>query len=247
MVEELQSLLNRIQKDGVEKAETEAEKIVSTAEEKAKTIITEAEEKAKAILEKTDQDSKEFVERGEKSIEQSGRDVVLSIGDTLNTVLKNIASRKISQVINVDTLKQMLVKMIESYCKQEQRDSRIDILLNHKQQKEVVDFLMAEYGEAVRKGIEIKADSSIVSGFRVSVVNEEIEHDFSDEAITEALCQLLRPKLAEIVRDAMNTSNKSKIPQSGTIAPLARQGPNSPRRRRGLAPRMRGQKSKISQ
>lgn len=206
----MQNLLDRIQEDGVEKAEAEAEKIVSAAREKAKTIAKEAEEKAKTIREKAEQDAKAFTERGRKSLEQSARDVILSVGDAVNTTLKRIISHKISQAMTGDTLKQMLVKVVESYCSQKTEDSRIDILLNPEQQKEIVDLFMSEYGKAMRKGLEIKADDSIISGFRVSVVNEEVEHDFSEEAITEALCQLLRPHLAEIVKDAIVAGHREQ-------------------------------------
>ena len=52
--------------------------------------------------------------------------------------------------------------------------------------------------------MEIKADDSIISGFKVSLKGDNVQHDFSGEAITEAMCRLLRPHLAEIVKQSQN-------------------------------------------
>ena len=207
MAEELQNLLDRIQKDGVEKAEAEATKIVSQTRKEAKSIVTEAENEAGVIREKAEADARLFTEHGRKSLEQAARDVILSVGDAVSRVAKEIVSREISQAMTGDTLKQMLVKVVESYCRQESGDSRIEILLSPKQQKDVVDYFMSEYGKAVRKGLEIKADNTIIAGFRVSMVGEGVEHDFSEEAIAEAICQLVRPQLAEIVRKAIEAGD----------------------------------------
>ena len=49
MPEELQQLLERIQKDGVNKAEAQAADITSSAQEKANTIIKKARDDANAI------------------------------------------------------------------------------------------------------------------------------------------------------------------------------------------------------
>jgi V/A-type H+-transporting ATPase subunit E len=211
MAEELQNLLERIQKDGVEKAETEAEKIISEADAKAKAMLADAEKNAKEILEKADQDAKAFDQRSKKSLEQSARDAVLTIGQALNKTLEGIVREKTSESISDNTLKKMLIEVVKSYFSDKKSDKKIEVLLNPEHQKDISKFLMSEFKGAMEKGLEIKGDDSIVSGFKVSLADEKIEHDFSDEAITEALCQLLRPRLAEIVKKAMsNKEAKSK-------------------------------------
>lgn len=202
MPEELQNLLERIQKDGVDKAEAEAGRIVSEAKKSAQAIKAEAEEAADAAMKKAELDGKAFIERGRKSLEQAARDVILSVGDAVSSTMVGIVDREVSQALTGDTLKKMLTTVVELYCKKKSGSTAIDILLNAEQQQEIVNFFMSKYAEAVRNGLEIKADGGIVSGFRVSVADEKVEHDFSGEAITEALCQLLRPHLAEIVRES---------------------------------------------
>lgn len=203
MAEELQNLLERIQKDGVEKAEEESGRIVSDARAKADALVKEAEDKALAITEKAEKDAAQFMERSKRTLEQAARDVILSVGDAVNATMQGIAAQEVSAALKPDTLKKVLVSVIKSYC-EDQKNDRIDILLSADDQKTVVDFLMSKYKTRMKKGLQIESDSGVTAGFRVSIVDENIQHDFSAEAITEALTQLVRPQLAEILRNAQS-------------------------------------------
>lgn len=202
MAEELQNLLERIQKDGVDKAEAEAQTIISKAKEKASVIVKDAETKAKSILEKAEQDSLSFESRARKSLEQAARDTVLSVHEAINVTMKKIATVEINKAMSVETMKDMLVAVVKAYCSAGSKESAIEILVNADQKKEIQQFFTAKFAAEMKNGLEIKTDDSIISGFKVSFVDSNIQHDFSGTAITEAMCRLLRPHLADIVRQS---------------------------------------------
>lgn len=202
MADDIQNLLERIQKDGVDKAEAEAGRIVAAAKAKAEAMTAEAKKTAEAIVKKAEEDSAAFAERATKAIEQAARDVLLSLAGAIDATLKRIVHSEVSGALAPDTLKQMLARVVEAYCGNASGNSRIEMLLRPDQQKQLADFLMSKFGAKLRSGLEIKADDTVISGFRVSVVNENLRHDFSAEAITDALCRFLRPRLAEIVKGA---------------------------------------------
>ena len=68
MSEELQSLLDRIQRDGVAKAEARAAEIVSAAEQKASGIVAEAEKKAAEIRAAAEADAETSARRSAESL-----------------------------------------------------------------------------------------------------------------------------------------------------------------------------------
>lgn len=205
MAEELQGLLERIRKDGVQKAEAEAEEIVAAARDKAAGLVKEADEQARNIVAKAEKEAAQFLERSKKTLEQAARDVVLSVGDAVVATMKDIAMQEVSDAMKPDTLKKVLVSVIDAYCK-DQKNERIDVLLSADDQKAVADFLMSKFKTQMKKGLQIRADSAVTAGFKVSLVDKNIQHDFSVEAVTEALSQLVRPKLAEILRNAQADS-----------------------------------------
>lgn len=200
MAEELQNLLDRIQKDGVEKAEAEAQSIIGKAKEKSSGIIKDAEAKSSEIIKKAEQDAKAFEQRGAKALEQAARDVVLSVGESVNSAMKNIVSEQVSSTMSGDTLKNLISKVIESYCADKSGASSIELYLNDKDKVALKDIFIQKFKDKMENGLEMKSDNSVIAGFKVSTSGQSVQHDFTSEAVTEALCKLLRPHLAEIVK-----------------------------------------------
>lgn len=204
MPEELQNLLDRIQKDGVEKAQAESDQVLTQAREEAAGIVKDAEAKAATMKVASEKDAEALVERGKKTLEQAARDVVLSVRGTIDATLTRLVGASVSEALSNDTLKTMLATVVETYCKAGADDTPVVLLLSSEQKQALTDFFMASYAAELKKGLEIKDDDSIVAGFRVSMPKAKLEHDFTEPAITEALCQLLRPQLAEIVKQAVS-------------------------------------------
>ncbi len=216
MAEELQHLIERIQKEAVEKAEQQAAEIISKAKEKAAAIVREAEAKAKAMLEKAEKDAQAFTERSRKTLEQAARDLLISVGQGVENILKDIVAEAVDQALTPDVLKQMLVKMAEAYAARGGSETRIDLLISPKDKDDIVRFFAEQYRRRLLHGVEIHVDNELFKGFRVSFVDGNVYHDFSKQAIADALTQFLRPQLAEIVhrvaREESQTSGASRKP-----------------------------------
>ena len=69
--------------------------------------------------------------------------------------------------------------------------------------KQLQDFFVSELNSAVTKGVTLKSAEDMSGGFKVSVKGGTMHHDFSSQAIADALCQLGRPRLAEIIKSAL--------------------------------------------
>lgn len=203
MAEELQHLIDRIQQDGVAKADAEAGRIVAAAKEQAAAIIADAEAKARSRVVDAERDAGFFVERGRKSLEQAARDVVLSVHQAVSDTLRRIVEADVGKALTPDVIKQMMIKLVEAYCANKGDCSEIDLLVNPADQKMIVNFFLQEYREALEKGVEIHADASVVAGFRASIEGAQVHHEFTRKEITEALCRLLRPRLADIVKASL--------------------------------------------
>lgn len=205
MAEDLQNLIDRIQQDGLAKADAEAKRIIAAAQQQAATLLKEAEAGAREIVARAERDGQTFVERGNKALEQAARDVILSVHQAVSDTLNGLVSQTVGEALTLDVIKQMMVKVVESYCGKQGDCAEVDLLVNPADQKQIVDFFMQQYRAAIDKGVEIHADSGIVSGFRVSIEGTQVHHDFTQKEIAATLCKLLRPRLAEIVKAAAKT------------------------------------------
>jgi V/A-type H+-transporting ATPase subunit E len=206
MAEELQSLIDRIQQDGVAKADAEARRIVAAANEQAAGIMRDAETRAKALLAQAEQEARTFGERADKALEQAARDVVLQVQEAVTQTLQALVATRVGEALAPDTLKQMLLKVVQAYCGKEGDCSQIDLLVSPADQKSIVEFFLKEYRDSIDRGVEIHADTGVVKGFRVSIENAQLHHDFTQKEIAAALGRLLRPRLAEIMKRAVTAA-----------------------------------------
>ena len=196
MAEDLQALMERIQKDAVDKAELEATSIISKAKEKAAEIVKAAEEEAKAKLEQADKDAEAFTERSERTLEQSARDLLLSVGKNLEKMILDLLSLQIEKSLDETTVKSMLLTIAKSYS------SDIEIDFSEADASKLTSFVMGEFAKQLKAGVKVESDKGVKFGFRVKLDQGKVSHEFTEAAMAESLSALLRPQLSKIVNKA---------------------------------------------
>jgi V/A-type H+-transporting ATPase subunit E len=198
MAEDLQPLLEQIRKEGVDKAQAEADQILSNAKEQAARLVRDAEEKAKDVVAKAETDAEVYTARSNATLAQSARDLLITVGQGIENIISDIVSESVESALSTDVLEQMMVKIAQS-CAEKQGETRIELLVGEADQAELVKFFVAKYREKMVSGIELHVDNEILKGFKVSFADDHVYLDFTQDAIAEALSTFLRPKLAEIV------------------------------------------------
>jgi V/A-type H+-transporting ATPase subunit E len=198
MAEELQPLLEQIRKEGVDKAQAEADQILSQAKEKAAQMVREAEEKAHQIVVRAESDAEVYTQRSTATLEQAARDLLITVGQGIENIISELVGESVDSALGIEVLEQMMVKMAQA-CAEKQGETRIELLISEADQQELVKFFVEKYREKMIHGIELHVDNEILKGFKVSFADDHVYLDFTQEAISDALTVFLRPKLAEIV------------------------------------------------
>ena len=196
MAEDLQALMERIQKDAVDKAELEATSIISKAKEKAAEIVKAAEDEAKAKLEQADKDAVAFTERSERTLEQSARDLLLSVGKNLEKMILDLLGLQVEKSLDETTVKSMLLTLAKNYT------SDIEVDFSDADARKLSSFVMGEFAKQLKAGVKVESDKGVKFGFRVKLDQGKVSHEFTEQAMAESLSALLRPQLAKIVNKA---------------------------------------------
>jgi V/A-type H+/Na+-transporting ATPase subunit E len=204
MAQELQSLLEKIQQEGLAKAESQAQVLLQSARKQADQILSEARAAADATRAKAEQDGAVFAERARASLNQAARDVVLSVSNMLTATLRDLVLRDVRTALTPDALQKMLESVVAAYFSNPEEERQIDLLLKPDQADKLRAFLLGRFKDQLRGGLQVKGDSSVLAGFKVNVTDEKVQHDLTDAAIADALSQLLRPQVAAIVKQAMS-------------------------------------------
>ncbi len=207
MAEELQGLLDRIRKEGLEKADEEAKAIVDAAHRQAAEIKKAAEAEAEKKREEARQEAEKLEQRSISAIEHAARDIVLSVGDAVQEAFETLIQKNIDEVLDGDQFAKLVQNVVQAYVKEEDAGG-IEVLLSGKQQKQVSNYLHKAMQKELQNEITIQSSKSVLSGFSVVLRDRGIEHDFRGETLTAAFVALLRPELGEIVKKAMETVKK---------------------------------------
>jgi V/A-type H+/Na+-transporting ATPase subunit E len=205
--QQLDSLLEKIQQDGVEKANARAEAILDKAEKQAAAIVNKAENDAARMREAAEQERRTLVERGTQALEQAARDVTLSLEASVNSMVSRLVESGINDALSGDTLGNILVRVVDSYAGADKRNRDIQVAVAPADRETLLEWSRQKLSREIRKGIAITSDDSVISGFRIQYAGDHVEHNFTGPAIAEALSRLLRPGLANIVRGTQSKDN----------------------------------------
>ncbi|MBO7482746.1 MAG: hypothetical protein J6U17_02520 [Kiritimatiellae bacterium] len=189
MSEDLQSLLEKINRDGVEKANAEAESIVATARTRAAEIVKSANEeaaKAKADAEKAAAD---YVERAKVTLAQAARDTVLKIEGSVTALLEKLLAKDVDKALadekNACALAAEAVKGLVG---------SVEVAAPAK----LAPALKAQL--AAQKNVTVVLDETLESGFSVKADAGRVEHSFTPDMIAAELAKRLRPDLAALLK-----------------------------------------------
>ncbi len=196
MAQQIQDLVASIQKEGIDKANKEAEKIIAAAEKKADNIIKSAKKEADKVLSEADREIALRDQSAKASLSQAARDVQLSLKKSLTEQMNVLLEEKVKTTFkSKDFVK--LIKDILSLGFYDAKNTELQI--SEKDYKELATVLTKELGDKIKEGLEIKPVKNVNFGFRLADKDGSGHFDFSAEATAELLIPFLSPAIAEIV------------------------------------------------
>jgi len=190
MAEDLQSLLEKIERDGVEKAEAQAAAIRAKAEADAKSLVENAKAEAAAARAKAEADAKTYAARADETIRQAARDVLLEVEKGLVARLEKLLAKNVDSALSDPAAAAQLALDAVRQC----GAGEAEVAANSKLAAALKAQLAAE-GK-----FSVTVDDALETGFSVRLDGGRVEHDFSAKAIAGELAKRLRPDLAALVR-----------------------------------------------
>ena len=193
MAEQLQELLEKIQKEGVDKAKAEAERIVSEAKARAAQILKSADEQAEQIRASAKEDAAAFEARAKESVRQAARDTVAGVEKSVTDMLCKVLAKNVDAALtDPAVVSQIILDAVKSACAG--GSAVVDA------GSKIADSVRAQLASQGVSGVTVVTDEMSGGGFSVRVNGGAVEHSFKGDVVTGELAKLLRPALAELVR-----------------------------------------------
>ena len=198
MSEELQGLLNKIQAEGLEKAETERARLVAEAKAEADKIIAEAKAEADRIRRDAEADAEASRKKADAAVKQAARDVVISLKDDLQEKLRAVVREASAQAMTSEAMAGLIAKIANQFAAN--AASGAEIILPAREREEAAQKLIGCLPEVLKKNASVQLGRGFASGFKLGFNDSEVFLDFSDEALAEVICEFVGPKLAAVIK-----------------------------------------------
>jgi V/A-type H+-transporting ATPase subunit E len=201
MAEEIQSLIEKIQQDGINVAEEKAKEIEDQAKKQADLIQENARVESERLLSEA-KDNLAKMEQSQKALlAQAGRDLMLTLKKEINAMLERLILQEIQESITPEVMADILGRIIKEQATLGKED--IIVTLKKEDLNKLETNFLARLKEEVKKGIILKPSEEVRSGFLISFDNAKSYFDFSDQALSEYIGTYLKPKLAELLKNAL--------------------------------------------
>ena len=195
MENKIQELTDKIYREGVEKGNEEAQRLVSNAREEAAKILEEARKEAEAIVAAARKSAAETAENTQSEIK-------LFAGKAVNALKTEIASLLTNQVVSKavkdfvadkDYLNKFIVSLATQWSENEA------IVISTADAEGLKKFFAANAKAVLDKGVKIEQVNGNKTLFSISPADGSYKVNFGEEEFENYFKDFLRPQLVEML------------------------------------------------
>jgi V/A-type H+-transporting ATPase subunit E len=197
METQLQELLDKIQKQGVDEARQKAHAIEEQARADAKKILEDAKKEAEAIVLRGKQEAASMEASGKEALTHAGRDLILRLKEEIKVVFAHLIQTEVKAALGPETLGEIIVRMVEAWNKK--GIDSLELLLSKDDASKMEKYLRGKLSAEMMKGMVIKPVASVEAGFRIKEKDGTSYLSLTDEGLAEIIQAFLNPKLSQVI------------------------------------------------
>ena len=201
MAEEIRDLIEKINQEGIRAAEEKAQNIEAAAKQRADDILAQTRREAEDMIAAAKDRIRREDEKGKTLLDQAGRDLLLSLRKEINAMLGRIVVSDIRQALTPEALSRLVSEVVRNYSAGESSD--ITVFLNKEDLEILEKKFLQKLREETKKKIVLRSAEEISGGFTISFDSGKSCYDFTDKALADYIGTYLKPKLNQILQEAM--------------------------------------------
>lgn len=205
----VQELIERIRDQGVQAANTEADRILREARQEAASIVSQAKAEADELQAKSRAEIEAFRTSSIDALNLAARDTVLDLRARVMAKFEEFVKRLVVSATHDEELIRDIVLVLaghtaEEFIKDKEVLIRVSQSLLEPEGKPVFDkeaklAVLRLSSDMLREGIDLASSSEIEGGVRVQLVDDKLEIDLSDRAIARMISQRLLPRFKSVL------------------------------------------------
>ena len=192
----LDSLIEKIKKEGVDEARQNADKIIADARKQADQLVEKAKKDADALISDGKKQVEQYQKNAEADLRQAARNSELLLKQEITALFDRVFKNEVAEALTPEFLNKIILEMAKRWTE----ESVVEIAASESDAKDLEKLLFTGLKKELQETIHLKPGSEVRHGFRIGLKDKQVYYDFSDEAIAEVLQSLINPRLKEILK-----------------------------------------------
>ncbi|MCD7902080.1 MAG: hypothetical protein LUH22_20160 [Bacteroides sp.] len=195
MENKIQELTDKIYREGVEKGNEEAQRLIQKAQEDAKKILDDAKKEADSILATSKKTAGELQENTKSELKLFAGQAVNALKSEITTVITDkIVNISVKEFIgNKNFLNQFIVALASKWSVDE------PIVISTQDAESLKAYFLAHAKSLLDKGIKIEQVNGIKTLFTITPEDGSYKVNFGEEEFLNYFKEFLRPQLVEML------------------------------------------------
>ncbi len=195
MENKIQELTDKIYREGVEKGNEEAQRLITKAQEDAQKIIENAQKEAETILATSRKSAGELTENTKSELKLFAGQAVNALKSEITTIVsdKIITSSVKDFTGNKDFLNEFIVALASKWSINE------PITISTAAAEELKKYFMAKAKNLLDKGVKIEQVNGSKTLFTITPEDGSYKVNFGEEEFMNYFKEFLRPQLVEML------------------------------------------------
>jgi V/A-type H+-transporting ATPase subunit E len=225
----VETLIGRLREEGITQGRTQAEALVTAAQQRAADLVATAQRDAEAILTGAKEQAGKLKAAGEDAIRLAMRDTILALESDLLKEFVDTLRRLVKGVLADPAFLQRVILELAGQVAPA-GEQRAEVLLpaqlvsledlqgkpEEATPGSLMHFVLSLGGGMLREGMHFGVSEDGQAGIRVRLVDEDVQIDMTESAISQLLLQRMLPRFRALLRGAVVVDQDQAQPTAKT-------------------------------
>lgn len=211
----VESLIGRLRDEGLRQGRQEAEALVTEAQQQAADLIATAQQAAEVTLTQAKEEAEKLKAAGEDAIRLAMRDTILALeGDLLKAFTDRLHRLVKGALTDPEFLQRLMLEVAGRAAPMAERAELLlpaeFVSLEDLQSKPeeatpgtLMHFVLSLGSGMLREGMQFGVSEDGEAGIRVRLVDEDVQIDLTESAISELLLRHMLPRFRALLRGSV--------------------------------------------
>jgi V/A-type H+-transporting ATPase subunit E len=194
MENKVQEITDKIYREGVEKGQAEAQKIIETAEAEKTVLLKKAQQEAEKIV----ADAKKFAEELNKNTQSelqlyAGRAVEALKSEIANLVTDSIVDTTVNETVKNEWLQKLMLTLAADWVTKE------NVVIQTTDAAALRQYFAGRAKDLLGKGVQIEQVNGKTASFAIMPADKGYKIQFGEAEFAAYFKEFLRPQLVEML------------------------------------------------